>query len=90
MTVPVRSDPTTVRVALDARSYDIVIGRGLLASLGTRIAAQSAAGADRSSRASRALPKAWPSPEGSQKHCPQFAPAAANQLQCGSEIGGEF
>ncbi len=39
MTVPVRSDPTIVRVALDARSYDIVIGRGLLASLGTRIAA---------------------------------------------------
>jgi 3-dehydroquinate synthase len=39
MTVPVRSDPTTVRVALDARSYDIVIGRGLLASLGARIAA---------------------------------------------------
>ena len=39
MTVPVRTDPTTVRVALDARSYDIVIGRGLLASLGARIAA---------------------------------------------------
>jgi 3-dehydroquinate synthase len=39
MTAPVRIDPTTVRVALDARSYDIVIGRGLLASLGARIAA---------------------------------------------------
>ncbi len=39
MTAAVRDDPTTVRVALDARSYDIVIGRGLLASLGTRIAA---------------------------------------------------
>jgi 3-dehydroquinate synthase len=39
MTAAVRNDPTTVRVALDARSYDIVIGRGLLASLGTRIAA---------------------------------------------------
>jgi 3-dehydroquinate synthase len=39
MTAAVRSDPTTVRVALDARSYDIVIGRGLLASLGERIAA---------------------------------------------------
>jgi 3-dehydroquinate synthase len=37
--VPVRTDPTTVRVALDARSYDIVIGRGLLASLGARITA---------------------------------------------------
>ena len=39
MTVPIRTDPTTVRVALDARSYDIVIGRGLLSSLGARIAA---------------------------------------------------
>jgi 3-dehydroquinate synthase len=39
MTAPVRSDPTVVRVALDARSYDIVIGRDLLASLGSRIAA---------------------------------------------------
>src|ERR1700728_2067165 len=39
MTVPIRTDPTTVRVALDARSYDIVIGRGTLASLGARIAA---------------------------------------------------
>ena len=39
MTAPVRNDPTTVRVALDARSYDIVIGRGLLASLGARVAA---------------------------------------------------
>ncbi|HEX4552899.1 MAG TPA: iron-containing alcohol dehydrogenase, partial [Xanthobacteraceae bacterium] len=40
MTAPLRaSDPVTVRVALGARAYDIVIGRGLLASLGTRIAA---------------------------------------------------
>ena len=31
--------PTTVEVALGARSYDIVIGRGLIASLGARIAA---------------------------------------------------
>ena len=38
MTAPLRSDPTTVRVALGARSYDIVIGRGLLVSLGARIA----------------------------------------------------
>jgi 3-dehydroquinate synthase len=39
MTAPVRTDSTTVRVALDARSYDIVIGRGLLASLGARLTA---------------------------------------------------
>src|ERR1700732_5405175 len=39
MTAPVRCDPTVVNVALGARSYDIVIGRGLLASLGARIAA---------------------------------------------------
>jgi 3-dehydroquinate synthase len=39
MTTLVRSDPTTVNVALGTRSYDIVIGRGLLASLGARIAA---------------------------------------------------
>jgi 3-dehydroquinate synthase len=39
MTAPLRSDTTTVAVALGARSYDIVIGRGVLASLGTRIAA---------------------------------------------------
>jgi 3-dehydroquinate synthase len=32
------SDPTTVNVALGERAYDIVIGRGLLASLGQRIA----------------------------------------------------
>jgi 3-dehydroquinate synthase len=38
MTLPIRVDPTTVRVALDTRSYDIVIGRGLLTSLGARIA----------------------------------------------------
>src|SRR5580704_14503660 len=39
MTAAVRGDPTTVHVALGARSYDIVIGRGLLSSLGARIAA---------------------------------------------------
>jgi 3-dehydroquinate synthase len=40
MTAPLRTgDPANVRVALGARAYDIVIGRGLLASLGTRIAA---------------------------------------------------
>src|SRR5271167_1772999 len=39
MTAPLRSDPTIVKVALDARSYDIVVGRGLIGSLGARIAA---------------------------------------------------
>ena len=44
MTAPLRAkepriEPTIVRVALDARSYDIVIGRGLIASLGQRVAA---------------------------------------------------
>jgi 3-dehydroquinate synthase len=40
MTALVRaSEPVTVRVALGARSYDNVIGRGLLASLGSRVAA---------------------------------------------------
>src|ERR1700730_97884 len=39
MTAPVRNDPTVVNVALGTRSYDIAIGRGLLASLGARIAA---------------------------------------------------
>jgi 3-dehydroquinate synthase len=39
MTVPLRTAETLVRVALDARAYDIAIGRGLLASLGTRIGA---------------------------------------------------
>ena len=39
MTAPLRSgEPVTVNVALADRSYDIVIGRGLLASLGARIA----------------------------------------------------
>ena len=38
MTAPLRSgDPITVNVALGARAYDIVIGRGLLATLGERI-----------------------------------------------------
>jgi 3-dehydroquinate synthase len=39
MTAPVRLDPTVVRVALDTRSYDIVIGRGLISTLGARIEA---------------------------------------------------
>jgi 3-dehydroquinate synthase len=38
MTAPIRSDPTVVQVKLGVRSYDIVIGRGTIASLGTRIA----------------------------------------------------
>ena len=39
MTAPLRgSDPIVVDVALGDRSYDIVIGRGQLASLGARIA----------------------------------------------------
>jgi 3-dehydroquinate synthase len=38
MTALVRSEVATVAVALGARSYDIVIGRGVLASLGARIA----------------------------------------------------
>jgi len=40
MTAPLRpGEPTIVRVALRTRSYDIVIGRGLVASLGSRVAA---------------------------------------------------
>jgi 3-dehydroquinate synthase len=40
MTIPLRStDPITVGVALGDRSYEIVIGRGLIASLGRKIAA---------------------------------------------------
>ena len=40
MTAPLRSgDPIVVNVALGPRAYDIVIGRGLLASLGARVAA---------------------------------------------------
>ncbi len=39
MTAPLRADPTIVKVALGARSYDIVIGRDLIASLGARVAA---------------------------------------------------
>ena len=41
MTAPLRaSDPILVKVALGERSYDIVIGRGQLTSLGQRIAMQ--------------------------------------------------
>jgi 3-dehydroquinate synthase len=39
MTAPLRIDPAIVRVALGARSYDIVIGRGLIGSLGARVEA---------------------------------------------------
>ena len=40
MTVPLSaSEPIIVNVALGARSYDIVIGRGAMALLGRRIAA---------------------------------------------------
>lgn len=39
MTAPLRNnDPITVEVALAGRAYDIVIGRGLLAGLGKRVA----------------------------------------------------
>jgi len=38
MTALVRSDAVVVPVALGARSYDIVIGRGVIATLGARIA----------------------------------------------------
>ena len=50
MTAPLRSgDPITVNVALGDRAYDIAIGRGLLASLGERIASS---GRDARSRSS--------------------------------------
>src|SRR6516165_2373587 len=40
MTAPLRApDPIVIEVALGERSYDIIIGRGTLASLGARIAA---------------------------------------------------
>ena len=39
MTATVRADPTLVKVSLGARSYDVVIGRGVIATLGARIAA---------------------------------------------------
>jgi len=39
MTAPLRADPAIVKVALGGRGYDIVIGRGLIASLGVRVAA---------------------------------------------------
>jgi 3-dehydroquinate synthase len=39
MTAPVRDKSAIVPVSLGSRSYDIVIGRGVLGSLGTRIAA---------------------------------------------------
>lgn len=40
MTAPLKNtDPVTVEVALGERAYDIVIGRGVLASLGARVAA---------------------------------------------------
>jgi 3-dehydroquinate synthase len=39
MTAPLRASDQTVHVGLPGRAYDIVIGRGLLASLGARAAA---------------------------------------------------
>jgi 3-dehydroquinate synthase len=39
MTAPLRANLATVPVALGDRSYDIVIGRGAIASLGARIEA---------------------------------------------------
>jgi 3-dehydroquinate synthase len=40
MTAPLRhSDPITVDVALGDRTYDIIIGRDVLPSLGSRVAA---------------------------------------------------
>ena len=39
MTAPLKQDTTIVDVALGDRAYDIVIGRGVLASLGARVAA---------------------------------------------------
>jgi 3-dehydroquinate synthase len=39
VTAPLRADPTLVNVALGTRTYDIVIGRGQIATLGTRAAA---------------------------------------------------
>jgi 3-dehydroquinate synthase len=40
VTAPLRqSEPNVVKVALDARGYDILIGRGLLADLGQRVKA---------------------------------------------------
>jgi 3-dehydroquinate synthase len=39
MTAPLRANASTVKVALGDRSYDIAIGRGLIASLGARVAA---------------------------------------------------
>src|SRR6516225_423891 len=38
MTALVRDDAVVVPVSLGSRSYDIVIGRGVIATLGTRIA----------------------------------------------------
>ena len=39
MTAPLKhSDPVNVEVALGYRAYDIVIGRGVMASLGERVA----------------------------------------------------
>ena len=57
MTAPLRAgDPIVVNVALGERSYDIVIGRGLLASLGQadRGAAPGRQGGDRQRRNGRA------------------------------------
>jgi len=51
MTIPLRTpDPIVVEVALGARSYDIVIGRATLPSLGQRLAALRREPKPRSSR----------------------------------------
>jgi 3-dehydroquinate synthase len=39
MTAPMRSDAVSVPVALGPRSYEIVVGRGIIGTLGTRITA---------------------------------------------------
>jgi 3-dehydroquinate synthase len=39
VTAPLRSDPTIVKVALGERTYDVVIGRNQIATLGVRTAA---------------------------------------------------
>src|SRR6478736_6529152 len=56
-----RSDPTTVNVALGDRAYDIVIGRGLIASLGPRIA-QLRPGARAAIVTDRTVAKHWLKP----------------------------
>ena len=74
MTAPLRSsDPITVNVALGERSYDIVIGRGLLASLGA---------ADRRAAAGRARSRSSPTRRSARHHL-----AAAEAALAGAGIG---